>query len=128
LAGFAFGLIAAAIWLYALTPEQTTSLIVGYALLVQGYGVWKLRHILNATRLIPLIVGSAVGVPIGILLLRWAPPGWLRIGMGALLILFSVHNLARPKLPEVKGGGQAADAGVGFLNGWLVDQRGSLAS
>ena len=81
LAGFAFGLIAAAIWLYALTPEQTTSLIVAYALLVQGYAVWKLRHTLNATRLIPLIVGSAVGVPIGIVLLRWVPPGWLRVAL-----------------------------------------------
>lgn len=124
LAGFAFGLIAAAIWLYALTPEQTTSLIVAYALLVQGYAVWKLRHTLNATRLIPLIVGSAVGVPIGIVLLRWVPPGWLRVAIGALLILFSLYNLARPKLPEVKGGGRAADAGVGVLErrGWWIDR------
>ena len=28
LSGFAFGLVAAAIWLYALTPIQTTTLIV----------------------------------------------------------------------------------------------------
>jgi uncharacterized protein len=124
LAGFAFGLIAAAIWLYALTPEQTTSLIVAYALLVQGYAVWKLRHTLNATRLIPLIVGSAMGVPIGIVLLRWVPPGWLRVAIGALLILFSLYNLARPKLPEVKGGGRAADAGVGFLNGVVGGSTG----
>jgi uncharacterized membrane protein YfcA len=124
LAGFAFGLIAAAIWLYALTPEQTTSLIVAYGLLVQGYAVWKLRHTLNATRLVPLIVGSAVGVPLGILLLRWVPPGWLRMAIGALLILFSLYNLARPKLPDVKGGGQAADAGVGFLNGVVGGSTG----
>lgn len=43
LAGFAFGLVAAAIWLYALTPVQTTTLIIAYGLLVQGYAVWKLR-------------------------------------------------------------------------------------
>lgn len=41
LAGFAFGLVAAAIWLYALTPIQATALIVGYGLLVQGYAVWN---------------------------------------------------------------------------------------
>jgi uncharacterized membrane protein YfcA len=124
LAGFAFGLIAAAIWLYALTPEQTTSLIVAYGLLVQGYAVWKLRHTLNATRLVPLVVGSAVGVPIGILLLRWVPPGWLRMAIGALLILFSLYNLARPKLPEVKSGRKAADVGVGFLNGVVGGSTG----
>jgi uncharacterized membrane protein YfcA len=60
LAGFAFGLIAAAIWLYALAPQQTTTLIVAYGLLVQGYAVWKLRHTINASRLVPLVVGSAV--------------------------------------------------------------------
>jgi hypothetical protein len=50
LAGFAFGLVAAAIWLYALTPVQTTSLIVAYGLLVQGYAVWKLRHSINSSQ------------------------------------------------------------------------------
>jgi uncharacterized membrane protein YfcA len=123
-AGFAFGLIAAAIWLYALTPVQTTSLLVGYGLLVQGYAVWKLRHTLNAKRLIPLILGSAVGVPFGIVLLRWVSPAHLRMAIGVLLILFSLYNLVRPKLPEVKGGGQAADAGVGFLNGVVGGSTG----
>jgi uncharacterized protein len=123
LAGFAFGLIAAAIWLYALTPQQTTTLIVAYGLLVQAYAVWKLRHTMNAARLIPLILGS-VGVPVGILLLRWVSPAYLRVAIGALLVLFSLYNLARPKLPEVKGGGQAADAGAGFLNGVVGGSTG----
>jgi uncharacterized protein len=124
LAGFAFGLIAAAIWLHALTPTQTTTLIVAYGLLVQGYAVWKLRHTLKANRLIPLILGSAIGVPFGIVLLRWVSPAHLRMAIGVLLVLFSLYNLVRPKLPEVKGGGQAADAGVGFLNGVVGGSTG----
>jgi uncharacterized protein len=124
LAGFAFGLIAAAIWLYALTPTQTTTLIVAYGLLVQGYAVWKLRHALKARRLIPLILGSAVGVPFGIVLLRWVSAIHLRMAIGALLILFSLYNLLRPALPEVKRGGQAADAGAGFLNGVVGGSTG----
>jgi uncharacterized protein len=123
LAGFAFGLIAAAIWLHALTPTQTTTLIVAYGLLVQGYAVWKLRHTLKASRLMPLILGSAVGVPVGIVLLRWVSPAHLRVGIGVLLVLFSLYNLVRPKL-EVKGGGQAADAGLGFLNGVVGGSTG----
>src|SRR5260370_15612384 len=108
-AGFAFGLIAAAIWLHALTPVQTTALIVAYGLLVQGYAVWKLRHTLKASRLITLILGSVIGVPFGIVLLRWVWPVHLRMAIGVLLVLFSLYNLVRPKLPEVKGGGRAAD-------------------
>ncbi len=124
LAGFAFGLIAAAIWLHALTPTQTTTVIVAYGLLVQGYAVWKLRHTLKASRLMPLILGSAVGVPVGIVLLRWVSPAHLRMAIGILLVLFSLYNLIRPKLPEVKGGGQAADAGLGFLNGVVGGSTG----
>jgi len=44
LAGFAFGLVAAAAWLHILTPLETAILIIGYGLIVQGMAVWKLRH------------------------------------------------------------------------------------
>ena len=50
LAGFAFGMVAAGIWLFALTPVQTTTLIVAYALLVQGYSTWRLRRIIIPSR------------------------------------------------------------------------------
>ena len=38
--------IVSGVWLHILTPLQTTALIVGYALVTQGYGVWKLRKAL----------------------------------------------------------------------------------
>jgi uncharacterized membrane protein YfcA len=116
-AGFAFGLMAAAIWLYALPPSQTTVLIVAYGLLVGSYNVWKLRHNLNIGRLLPLIVGSAIGVPFGILALRWMPSSYLRSTIGAVLILFSLYNLLRPNLPSMKQAGRLGDASAGFLNG-----------
>jgi len=124
LAGFAFGLVAAAIWLYALTPVQTISLIVTYGLLVQGYAVWKLRHTINIKKLTPLIIGSAIGVPIGILLLRWVPPAALRAAIGLLLIVFSLYNLARPALPSTKEAGRLADASAGLINGLIGGSTG----
>jgi uncharacterized membrane protein YfcA len=124
LAGFAFGMVAASIWLYALTPLQASILIVAYGLLVQGYAVWKLRHSLNLHRLAPFVLGSAMGIPAGIAALRWTSPGHLRIGVGVLLVSFSLYNLARPKLPEMKGKGRGADSAVGFLNGVLGGATG----
>jgi uncharacterized protein len=50
LGGFAFGIVAAAVWLYILTPLQTAALIMGLGLVVQGYSVWKLRHALRWQR------------------------------------------------------------------------------
>ena len=124
LAGFAFGLVAAAIWLFALTPIQTTTLIAGYGLLVQGYAVWKLRRSINVGRLAPLIIGSAVGVPFGILVLRWVPPATLRVAIGLLLIAFSLYNLVRPTMPSAKEAGRLADASAGLINGLVGGSTG----
>ncbi|MHB1359404.1 MAG: sulfite exporter TauE/SafE family protein [Rhodocyclaceae bacterium] len=123
-AGFAFGLVAAAIWLHALTPVQVVALIVAYALLVQGYAVWKLKQALNIGRLIPFIVGSAVGIPVGVIVLKWASPSDLRIAVGLLLLLFSLYNFIRPKLPQVKQAGSLLDAIVGVFNGLLAGSTG----
>ena len=119
LSGFAFALVAASIWLYILTPLQTTTLIVAFGLIVQGYMVWKLRHALEWRRLWPFILGAAIGVPIGISILGWANPAYVRAGIGLFLVLYSLYALLRPSLPPMTKGGAAADAAVGFANGVL---------
>ncbi|MDB5603209.1 MAG: permease [Bradyrhizobium sp.] len=119
LSGFAFGLVAASIWLYILTPLQTATLIVAFGLIVQGYSVWKLRHALEWAKLWPFILGAAIGVPVGIAILRWANPVHVRASIGAFLVLYSLYALFRPKMASVTIGGATADAGVGFLSGVL---------
>jgi uncharacterized protein len=59
LAGFAFGLIAAAAWLHVISPTDTAALIVGFGLIVQGVAVWKLRRALDWRRLWPFLAGGA---------------------------------------------------------------------
>ncbi|MDB5519947.1 MAG: permease [Tardiphaga sp.] len=124
LSGFAFGLVAASIWLYILSPLQTATLIVAFGLIVQGYSVWKLRHALDWRKLWPFVVGAAVGVPVGVTLLTWAEPHSVRVGVGAFLIVYSLYAFFRPALKPVKGGGAMADAGIGFLNGILGGMTG----
>jgi uncharacterized protein len=119
LSGFAFGLVAASIWLYILTPLQTATLIVAFGLIVQGYSVWKLRRALDWRKLWPFILGAAVGVPVGIAILGWANPAHVRTCIGVFLVLYSLYALFRPNLGPVTRGGAAADAVVGFANGVL---------
>ena len=118
LAGFAMGLVVSGIWLHILTPIQTAILIVGYGLLVQSYGIWKLRHALDWRKIAPFIIGGAIGVPIGAMLLAYINPAYLRTGVGVLLVLYSIYGLAKPALKPVQGG-VPADIGIGFLNGLL---------
>jgi uncharacterized protein len=124
LGGFAFGIVAAAVWLYILTPLQTATLIMGLGLVVQGYSVWKLRHALSWRRLAPLLVGTALGVPPGVFMLAHADPHYLRYGIGAVLVLFSLYGLLRPTITPIKAAAMAGDLGAGFLNGLLGGATG----
>ena len=123
LAGFAMGLVVSGVWLHIITPIQTATLIVGYGLVTQSYGIWKLRHALNWRSVAPFIIGGAFGVPLGTLLLAYINPAYLRTGIGVLLVLYSVYGLARPAFPPVKAG-VAADVGIGFFNGMLGGMTG----
>ena len=124
LSGFAFGLVAASIWLYILTPLQTATLIIAFGLIVQGYAVWKLRRALDWTKLWPFVLGAAIGVPVGVSILTWSNPAHVRISVGAFLVLYSLYALFRPAIPPVKAASPAADASVGFLNGVLGGMTG----
>jgi uncharacterized protein len=122
-AGFAFGIVASAAWLHFLPPAQTTALIVAYGLIVQGVSVWKLRRSIQFPRLLPFLVGGAIGAPIGVELLHEVPPGAVRLSVGIVLIIFSLYNLMRPQFAPLRAG-KAADGSIGILNGIIGGATG----
>jgi uncharacterized membrane protein YfcA len=124
LAGFAFAIVAAAVWLHFLPPAQSTVLIAAFGLIVQGWAVWKLRHAIRPVRLAPFLIGTVIGVPLGAELLRLASPNSLRFGIGVVLVAFSVYSLIRPRLPTASEAGRFTDSMVGTLNGALGGATG----
>jgi uncharacterized membrane protein YfcA len=124
LAGFAFGIVAAAVWLHFLSPAQATVLIVAFGLIVQGVSVWKLRRAIKWPRLLPFVIGGVIGVPLGAELLRWTDPGNLRMAVGAILVLFSLYSLFRPSLGSMARAGVVADGAVGVVNGVIGGATG----
>lgn len=118
LAGFAMGLVVSGVWLHLITPLQTATLIVGFGLVTQGYAIWKLRAALDWSAVAPFILGGAFGVPVGTMLLTYVDPGTVRIGVGGLLIVYSLYNLARPRLKPIASG-VPGNLAVGGLNGLL---------
>src|SRR6201986_264208 len=80
--GFAMGLVVSGVWLHIITPAQTATLIAGYRLLTQGYGIFKLRHVLALRKAWPLALGTVIGIPIGVGILAWLDPAYLRLGVG----------------------------------------------
>ena len=114
--GFAMGLVVSGVWLHIITPIQTAALIAGYGLLTQGYGILKLRQALNWRAIWPLSLGTTIGIPIGVLLLTYSNPAYLKLGVRVLLVLYAIYSLARPAFKPMKIGA-ATDIGIGFVNG-----------
>src|SRR5262245_56923868 len=125
LAGFAMGIIVLAVWLHFLPPITCAIMIAAYGLITQGYGVWKLRHAFRWRRVQPFIWGGLIGVPLGTLLLAYSNPAHVKLGVGVLVIAFSVYGLARPTL-RVTRGGTPADVGAGVANGLLAGLTGLI--
>lgn len=116
--GFAMGLVVSGIWLHIITPAQTATLIAGYGLLTQGYGILKLRQALRWQNIWPLVLGTAIGIPIGVTLLTHINPSHVRFGVGVLLVLYAIYSLARPAFKPLKIG-IATDITIGIFNGLL---------
>src|SRR4030081_3704054 len=114
--GFAMGLVVSGVWLHIIMPVQTAALIAGYGLLTQGYGILKLGQALNWHAIWPLVLGTTIGIPIGVILLSYINPVYLRFGVGVLLVLYTIYGLARPAFKPIKIG-IAADVAIGILKG-----------
>jgi uncharacterized protein len=100
--GFAMGIVVSGIWLHIITPIQVAALIAGYGLLTQGYGIARLRHELSWRSILPLTLGTAIGIPIGVILLTSTNPTYVRFGVGVLLVLYATYSLVRPPLGPFK--------------------------
>jgi uncharacterized protein len=116
LSGFAMGLVVSGIWLHLITPSQNALLIVLCGMVTQGFGIWRVRHAIKWKAVVPFIVGSAVGVAFGTLLLTTVDQNVVRLTIGVLLIIFSAYNLARPKI-ATPNSNVPVEIGVGLVNG-----------
>lgn len=116
--GFAMGLVVSGVWLHIITPMQTATLIAGYGLLTQGYGIFKLRHTLDLRKAWPLALGTVIGIPLGVSILAYLNPTYLRVGVGLLLVLYTIYGLMRPVFAPMKIG-TGADIAIGLSNGLL---------
>jgi uncharacterized membrane protein YfcA len=64
-----------------------------------------------------LLLATAVGIPLGLIGVKYAPEQIMRVVLGCVLMTFSLYSLSRPALPQVSGRGWAY--GFGFVAGVL---------
>ncbi len=117
LSGFAFGLVAMAIWAWLLDPALAGPLVVFGSLVGQLLTLNSIRRGFDPRRVLPFIAGGVLGVPIGVALLRRVAPLAFKLAVGVLLSVWCPAMLFARDLPRVARGGRLADAGAGLVGG-----------
>jgi len=119
-AGFGDALVLAAVWLYVMDPVTAVPLIVATGFLMHVIPLFRLRHELSFEHLPPFIVTGALGVPVGVWLLTVIDPNLFRVGVGTVLLVYSLFMLVSQKKQfNISHFGVTGDGIVGFIGGIL---------
>jgi hypothetical protein len=117
LSGFAFGLVATSLWAWIMAPQLVVPMVALGSLFGQMASMPSVRRHVQWSRLLPFLVGGAIGVPLGTLLLHGMSGPTFRTSVGLVLIVYCSTMLWVSNLPRVAGGGRGADGAVGVLSG-----------
>lgn len=126
--GFAFALVALAVWAWVIEPGLAAPMAVFGALAGQLVALpWVWRGF-DLKLLLPLVVGGLLGVPLGAYLLQWLDPMVFKFWLGVFLLLYCPVMLFLPADYKFVGGGRAGDAAAGFIGGVLGGIAGLAGS
>ena len=87
LTGFGFALISMSVYPNFMRVDEASALVGILALIIVAVTVLPIRRYIRMTILWALILGAAVGVPIGVFLLVHLDEQILRIGLGATILI-----------------------------------------
>jgi uncharacterized membrane protein YfcA len=118
LSGFAFAMVAMAVWAWALPPPLAAVLAVFGGLSGQVVAAVTVRRGFDVRLLLPFLAGGLVGIPLGVGLLPRLDVDLFRLVLGGLLALICPVMLMSHQLPRL-GGGRMGDALAGLGGGLL---------
>jgi uncharacterized membrane protein YfcA len=119
-AGFGTGLVASGFWFHVLPAGMVPPLVALASVAGQIVGVVTVRKAFDWARLMPFLIGAAVGIPLGVAALAAVSPFWLKMSAGAFLVAYSAFQLLARRRREIGAwGGRWADGAVGVGGGFL---------
>ncbi len=124
LAGFAYALIAAGVFLQFLPPPEAAALVIAGSIAAQTMTVFRLGSAMSWPRLWPFLLGGVIGVPIGVYVLAHIEAGIFRFSVGLFLVAYSAFMLARRAPLTIVGGGRYADGTAGMIGGVMAGMAG----
>jgi uncharacterized membrane protein YfcA len=124
ISGFAFAMVAMAIWVWGVDPQLAAVMAVFGGVTGQIISAIRVRRGWHVSLLWPFLVGSAIGIPLGTRLLPMLDANAFKLVLGLMLVVCCSAMLLTPRLPKVTHGGKVADAGAGLLGGVMAPLSG----
>jgi uncharacterized membrane protein YfcA len=119
-AGFGTGLVASGFWFHVLPAAMVPPLVALASVAGQIVGFVTVRKAFDWVRLMPFLIGAAVGIPLGVAALAAVSPFWLKMSAGAFLVVYSAYQLLARRQRDIGDrGGRWADGVVGIGGGFL---------
>jgi len=119
LSGFAFTMVAMATWAWRLEPQLATATAVFGGMIGQMLAVLTIRRGFDPQVLLPLLLGAAVGIPIGVGVLPYLDPALFKTVLGAILTVACPIMLRAHRLPRIRTESRVADGLVGLVAGTM---------
>jgi uncharacterized membrane protein YfcA len=117
IAGFAFGLVALAFWIWGIQPQFLAPMVVFGSLVTQTLSIGTVTPSFDWKRITPFLVGGVLGVPIGVGLLGIVNIRLFQLFVGSVLIAYCSLMLLMSNVKPVAAGGRLADALSGVVGG-----------
>jgi len=115
--GFGVGLVCMPLLIRVLDPVSAAAFVALFTLPLQILIVWRYHHALNILPFWRVLVGSVIGIPIGIYLISELNQQIILTILGIFLITFSLYSLFNLRLPRIQR--PAWGFGFGFASGIL---------
>lgn len=116
LTGFGFAIISTPLLIMVYDPKEVVVILQVLSVILDTIFVFFVKDSIDWKFLKPLLLGSILGHPVGILIYLYIPTFWLKIFIASIILFFLLlTKLYKKKLQETTG----KTAFVGFLSGVL---------
>ena len=119
LTGFGTALVVSGFWLHFLDPVAVAPLAAICSVAGQVSSLKGTWRYLQWRAVTPFLIGSAIGLPVGSLLLDYVEADHIKLGVGLFLILYCSYFLLVTSPPRIDVDNRLADTGVGVIGGLM---------
>lgn len=118
--GFGFSIVATPFLLFIFEPREAIQINLILSLIISCVMITKIRKDVNFGILKRFIIGSAAGLPVGIILFLLLDMSFLKLAVSIIILVLTVLLMANVRISKTN----ARDYGIGGISGSLTTSIG----